>query len=115
MRSVSKSNACLSAGELVNLAADSNPGVALAAEPCVDTYCRGDHADNLPAQVWDNLPQHFILDTHLPRILEGLDPDLPPGVVEPTNGVVFMPDVSFSHVGMPYFCNDCQVCAHTLC
>jgi hypothetical protein len=98
-----------SAGELLNLAADSTPAMALAAEPCVSTYCRGEHVDKFPAAVWDNLPEHFILDHHLPRMLEGMDPAAPPGVVEATEGVPYMPDVSFSHAGMPFFCNDWEV------
>lgn len=98
-----------SAGELLNLAAGSNPAMALAAEPCVKTYCRGEHEASLPPQVWENLPEHVVLDSHLPRILEGLNPDTEAGTVEAAEGVAFMPDVSFSHVGMQYFCNDWEV------
>lgn len=102
------------AGELLNLAAGSNPAMALATEPCVKTYCRGEHEETLPVRVWVNLPEHVILDHHLPRILEGLDPLAAPGVVQATEGVAYLPDMSFSHVGMPYFCNDWQVRARRI-
>ena len=84
--------------------------MALAAEPCVKTYCRGEHEASLPQKVWENLPEHVVLDHHLPRVLEGLDPLAEPKAVQATEGVPYMPDVSFSHVGMKYFCNDWEVC-----
>jgi hypothetical protein len=85
--------------------------MALAQEPCVKTYCRGAHAEALPQRLLEHLPEHVILDHHLPLILEDLDEDAEPGVVEETEGVSYMPEVSFSHVGMPFFCNEWEVCA----
>lgn len=81
----------------------------LASELCVKTYCRGEHEAALPHEVWVNIPEHLVLDEHLPRNLKGLDPDAAPAVVQSTAQMEYMPDVSFSNVGMPLFLNDWQV------
>jgi hypothetical protein len=55
-----------------------------------------------------HFPDLFILDEHLPRYLAGLDPDADVEEVQERPGVEWLPDVSFSHVGMKYRDNKYQ-------
>jgi hypothetical protein len=96
-------------GELMNLAvADSKVAEK---QSCVAKFLDGEREDFLPKDM-ARLPDPFILDEHLLQLLEGLDPDAAVSLVEPAEGVQWLPDISFGHVGMPYRCNEYQVCSH---
>lgn len=79
-----------------------------AATLCVDKFLDGERSEMLPSDM-ARLPEPFILDEHLPKLLEGLDPDAPVKHVEEKEGVEWMPDVSFSHAGIKYRDNEYEV------
>jgi hypothetical protein len=97
------------AGELINLVVASNPEHKLTPQQsCVSKFIKGDANDLLPPDM-DHMPEPFILEEHLPKLLEGLDPDEEVGEVGEGEGVEWLPDVSLSHVGRKHFCNPYQV------
>lgn len=75
---------------------------------CVEKYLDGERSEMLPPDM-ARLPEPFILNEHLPQLLEDLDPDAAVKEVEEKEGVEWLPDVSFSHVGMKYRDNQYQV------
>lgn len=94
------------AGELTNLVTASKNTLRVT-DTCVVKYLQGDR--ELPEDLQE-LPNPFILEEELPRLLEGLDPDAPAGSVEaPAGGPSWLPGLAFAHVGQPYNTNDFQV------
>lgn len=75
---------------------------------CVDKFLDGERSEMLPPEM-ARLPEPFILDEHLDKLLEGLDPNAAAGEVKEKEGVEWLPDVAFSHVGMKQRDNEYQV------
>jgi hypothetical protein len=99
------------AGELMNLAvADSREAAMTKAMRtlCVAKFLDGERSEMLSADI-AQFPEPFILDEHLPKLVAGLDPDAEVEEVQEKEGVEWLPDVSFSHVGMKYRDNEYQV------
>lgn len=93
------------AGELVNLATASKYALKKA-DTCVVKYLRGD--GELPEDMRE-LPEPFVLQEELPRLLAGLDPAAAAGAVESPGDVAWLPGLAAAHVGQPYMTNDFQV------
>jgi hypothetical protein len=99
------------AGELANLAIAGTPGrKPTPQQSCVAKCIKGDANSLLPPGL-AHVPEPFILEEHLPKLLEGLNPDEAAPEVEEASGVEWLPDVSLSNVGMKRFCNAYQVCS----
>lgn len=75
---------------------------------CVSKYLDGERSEMLPKDM-ARLPEPFVLDEHLDKLLEGLDPNAAAAEVQEKEGVEWLPDVSFSHVGMKHRDNVYQV------
>lgn len=93
------------AGELANLVTASGHPLK-EADTCVVKFLDGDGA--LPGDMQD-LPDPFVIEEHLPALLEGLDPEADAGFVEPPAAHTWLPDLASAHVGQPYNTNDFQV------
>lgn len=72
------------------------------------TYMIGEREKMLAEDV-AKIPDDVILDVQLKQLLEGLDPEEHVEFVQPTKGVTWLPDISFSHVGHAYRLNAWQV------
>lgn len=98
-------HAATCAGELINLAAADSE--CTEERSSLAKFLRGEPAESMPPDM-EELPERFILEEHLPHLLKGLDPDSPVPLVEAVEGVEWFPDISLSHAGMEYQCNDYQ-------
>lgn len=103
----------MNAGELINLVVSGTPDRKLKpTQSCVAKYLKGDANDLLPPGM-DHMPEPFVLEEHLSKLLEGLDPDEEVEEVGEGEKVEWLPDVSLSHVGHKRRCNAYQVrCCH---
>jgi hypothetical protein len=94
------------AGELINTVASQS--TAVITDQCISMMVDGqkDTAD---------LPNPFVLSTHLEPLLEGLDAHAPPEVVEGSQVFPWLPDLADAQVGMPMKVNRYEVRLQCTC